>query len=123
MVFGQELFVDPWLVVESLQVGLRDEMAQVVVALVVLCEKDKMKIGLAGAIGLAIEATPVRDIAFATDDGFHAFFAGRFVEINNAVHHAMVRHCDGWHLKLCGSVDEIADSACPVQNAVSGVYV
>src|ERR1035437_5985194 len=95
-VFRKRLEVGARFVVEALEVGVRDELQEVLVAGEVLREQAEVKDGLAlvGA-ALAFEAGGFDEVEFAAKDRLEVFLPGLGVELDRAVEIAMVSEGDG----------------------------
>ncbi len=65
----------------------------------------------------------IDQIDFASDDGFDAFAFGGFLEVDRAVHRAVVRHGDCRHIHFGDAAHEVFDADGTVEHAVGGVHV
>ena len=116
VVLAQEVLVDARLVVHALDVGQRDELDEVAVARLVLREQDQMVV--ADAIDLAVLLARARGhIDLAADDGLHALLLCLFVEVDDAVHGAVVGDGDAVHAERFRRLDEFLDAARTVEQA------
>ena len=88
----QQLAVDARLVVEALQVRLRDERDKVLVALHIAREHDQVVGRTVGP--LSPEAAPRGDVGLDADDRLDPARGGLAVEIDGPVERAMIRHGD-----------------------------
>ena len=117
MVLAQEVLVDARLVVHALDVGQRDELDEIAVARLVLREQNQVVI--AHAIDLAVFlARAWGHVDLAADDGLRALLLGFLVEIDDAVHGAVVGDGDAVHAELFRRLDELLDAARTVEQAV-----
>ena len=64
-----------------------------------------------------------RNVNFATDNRLDAALFGGLVEIDNAVHCAVVGYRQTRHAEIFCRVEQVADSRRPVKQAVFGVNV
>ena len=113
----EQLLVDPRLVVEPLGVAGRDELDQVVIALVGLRQQHQMVRGLAGRAALR---PPVarRDVDLAAEDRVDAALARLIVEDDRREHVAMFGNRHRRHLELDRLVEQFFDPAGPVEQRV-----
>ena len=119
---GEQLSVHTGLVVEAVEVRSGDELHQIAVAVEVLCKQDEMT-QLPIALGVLIEARARGAVDLAADDGPYARTLARLIELDSAVHHAVVGDGKRRHLEFLGAGDELADPAGAVQETVLGVHV
>ena len=94
----QDFAVDAGAVVEALQVGQRDELHEVPVALVVAGQQDQVV--WAAFRGAPVEAALVGHVGLAADDGLDAPVLALGVEIDGAVEGAVVGDRQGAHAQL-----------------------
>jgi hypothetical protein len=70
---GQELLVDPRPVIEALEIALGDELAEVLVAAVVLDEEDEVEVvDVVPGARMLFETAPRGDVDLAAEDGLDA---------------------------------------------------
>ena len=123
-VLGEKLFVDPRLVVEAFEKTRGDELDEVAVALVGLRKQHEVVIGIRNAsVRGFVEATPGCDINLASKNGFDAGFCRRVVEIDGAEHVPVIRERDGRHPVARRELDDLADTASPVEQGKITVIV
>ena len=116
VVLAQEVLVDARLVVHALDVGQRDELDEVAVARLVLREQNQVVV--ADAIDLAVLLARARGhVDLAADDGLHALLLCLFVEVDDAVHGAVVGDGDTVHAERFRRLDEFLDAARTVEQA------
>ncbi|MNX99872.1 hypothetical protein D3C86_1323420 [compost metagenome] len=121
---GDGVLVDARLVVEALHVAQGVELDQVLVTGAVLGEQHQVAVILAaGAVRGLVEPGAGRDVGFHPDQGLDARLLGLAVELDRAVHHAVVGERQGRHLVLRRALDQLADAAGAVQQGVFGVNV
>ena len=114
---AQQLKVDAGLDVEALGKRLGDHVGEVAVALLVLAQKDKVaRLGV--KLVLLVKARAGRDIDLAADDGLDALGLARAVEVDRAVHHAVVGHGDRRLPQLADALGQPLDAARAVKKAV-----
>ena len=104
---GQQLVIDARLVVEALQVRLRDELDQVAVARLVADEDGSVARALVAAVlGRALEAAARGHVELAADDRRDGgLLAGR-VEVDGAEEVAVIGEGEGREAELGGPRDE-----------------
>ena len=61
--------------------------------------------------GIAAGAAVRRNVYLAADDGFDARFGGFLVELDGAVHHAVVGYCQGRHAQFFSPRNQLRDAA------------
>ena len=66
---------------------------------------------------IALRAMARADIELAPDDGLNACVAGALIELDDVIHHAMVRDRHRRHPPLPGGADHVLDAAHPIQQA------
>lgn len=116
VVLAQEVLVDARLVVHALDVGQRDELDEIAIARLVLREQDQMVV--ADAIDLAVFLARARGhVDLAADDGLHALLLCLFIEVDDAVHGAVVGDGDAVHAERFRRLDEFLDAARTVEQA------
>ena len=119
VVLLQQLFIHPRLVVEAFQVGFGGQLDQVLVAGLVLGQQDQVVVVFIA--GVAAEVAARGDIDLAADDGLDAGLSGCLVELDDAVHHAVVGDGQAVHAQLFGPCHQLRDAAHAVEQAVFGV--
>ena len=113
--------VYPGLVVEALEVALSDQLEQITIAPVVLGEESKMIGAFAG--GIAADAICLGDVDLAAYYGLDPFVSGRRVEIDDAIHGAVVGDGQAVHAQLLRSGDKLGNAAHAIEEAVFSVDV
>ncbi len=124
VVLPEELPVDPRLVVETVEVGLGDEPAEVPVAGLVHRQHREVEGPLVGPPGRClVEAAAGREVELAADDRLDAGRLPPGVELDRAEEVAVVGHGDRRHLQLDRPLEEGVELVRPVEEAVLGVEV
>ena len=136
VVFGEELAVDARLVVEPGHVRFGIELAEVVVADVVLRQEDQVEPLDVRDAGLFLQAAAGRDVRLAADDRLDAGLLHGVVEFIAAAHDAVIGDRDGLHAVFLRHRDQVdlalgvlflqfrpRDGACAVQQAVVRMQV
>ena len=123
MVTVQDFHVHPGLVIIPFREALADNLHQVGVAGVVLRQQDKMVVPVLAAGGLFVETGVGRYIDLAANDRVDALFLRRPVEVDDAVHDAMVRDGGAVHAQLLHPGDILFDFIGTVQEGVFRVDV
>ena len=121
-VLTQDLLVDAWTVVETLELGDGGQPAQVAVALHVLGQQDQVAHSLL-VLGAAVLDGPRRHVSLHADDGLDAGRHGLLVELQPAEHGAVVGDGHGLHAVLGGLLQEGINADGAVEQAVLGVHV
>ena len=109
------------LVVEPFQVGLGDQLDEVLVAGPVLGQDREVEGRLVP--GVPVEPAAGSHVHLAPDYRFDAGALGGFVEVDGAVHPAVIRDRQAAHAKLLGSAHQGVDSAQAVEEAELCMYV
>ena len=65
----------------------------------------------------AFVAVARRDVDLAADDGLDTLLLRFFIKIDDAIHRAVIRDCDGLHPLRLRRRDEVGDAACAVEQA------
>ena len=121
-VLREVLAVDARLVVVAVEVGVRDEPAQVPVAGHVRREQDEVE-RLGVRLAFLVAHRPPGDVRLDADDRLDARLRRRLVERDRPVERAVVRDGEAVEAVLDARVDEIGDPAEPVEQAELGVRV
>src|SRR4030095_10319837 len=123
-VLGQELAIDAGLVVEALQVRLRHELDEILVARAVPHEDGQVVGALVTAVlGAPLLAAPRRHVELAAEDRLDAGLLGSEVEVDRAEEVAVIGERDGGEAKLLRLVDQLVELGGAVKQAVLGVDV
>ena len=118
-VFGEQLFVDARLVVETFGVSLRRQAHEVLITLVVLRQQYQVKVCfLTGRARGFFLATAARDVSLTTDDRLHAVILHRVIERDRAEHVAMISHGARRHTQFVNAVGKRFDLNCAVEKTV-----
>ena len=119
VVLGQQVQIDPGLIVVALQEALGDERGQIPVADQIGRQQ--------GDVGLVadrpVEPAARSDVGLASDDRGQLMVAGLVVELHRAVHDAVIGQRDRPGAALIRALAERFDAACPVQQRVLGMDV
>ena len=123
-VLGQELLVHPRLVVEPLEVPLRDELDEVAVARLVPDEGGDVVRALVLPVDRgALEPAARGDVELAAEDGLDAGGARVLVEVDRPEHVAVVGQRDGREAEPGGPLDQPLQARGAVEEAVLRVDV
>ena len=117
MVGLQQLQVYPGFPVKAMQKSLRHQVAEVFIARSVLAEQNQM-VGVVVQTVDTIRHFPARHIDLAADNRLDTRCLGRFIEIDTAVHDAVIRQGNGRLTKLLDPVHHAVNAAGAVQKAV-----
>ena len=116
--FFQKLIVDARAVVEAARKALRNQIDEVLIALLVFAQQDEMAV-FAGAGQLFVHI--FADIDLAADDRMNAAFLGLLIELDHAVHDAVIGDGAVLHAQLLHMIEQGGDAACAVEQAVFGM--
>ena len=119
---GEQLLVDARLVVEPVRVARRDELDEVVKALVRLREQHEM-VGRLARRARSIGAAAGRDVDLAAEDRLDAALPRLVVERHGREHVAVLGDRHGRHLQLGGPIEQLADPARAVEQRELRVQV
>ena len=119
VVFFNNLAGDSRAVVHALDVGGGDYLDEVVVALEVLREEDKVEVAL-----LLAPVVPFGHIDLTADDGLHAgVLRGHLEELLDAIEVSVVGYGEGGHAELIGPFEKVFNCGEPVEDRVLRVDV
>ena len=118
----QQLLVDARLVVEAFGVTRRDELDEVLEALLVLGEQHEVVRRLTGRAAL-VAAIAGRDVDLAAEDRIDAALPRRIVKDDGREHVAVLGDGQRRHLELLRLVEQLVDAARAIQQGKLGVQV
>src|SRR5215471_18399105 len=95
----QNLFINPWFIVETLKISFRYQLDQILVSLLVFAEDDQVVWPAVG--GISIMPAGLGDIHFAADDRLDSSFFRSLVEANRAEQISVVGDCNRGHFVFC----------------------
>ena len=119
---GQQVLVDPRLVVEPLRVPGGDQLDEVVIAGEVLREEHEVVVGLPGRAA-PLAAAAGRDVDLAAEDRVDPPFARLVVEYHAREHVAVLGDGEGRRTGLLRMIEQLADAAGAVEQGVLRVQV
>ncbi len=119
VMLGQQIEVDPRLVIVALQEALRDQRDEVAVADQVGGQQRHVRLVADGAV----EPPARRDVGLAADDRHERVLAGGVVELHGAEHDAVVGQGDAGGAVLRGALAERVDATSSVQQRILAVNV
>ncbi len=123
-VLGEQLPVHPGLVVEALQVGLRDQLHEVGMARAVADQHGAVARALVAAVlARALEPAAGRDVQLAAQDRLHPGLLAARVEVHAPEEIAVVGERDGGESQRLGLADELLELGRAVEQAVLRVDV
>ena len=118
-VLGKQFHVDARLIVKPFGIGEAVQLDDVLIPHLVLCEQNKVVI-----VGLALFVVHVpANIEFTPVNGFDSVFFGLEIELDRAVHTAVVGHRDRLHALFLAGGKEAVDSRRPVQQTIFGMQM
>src|SRR5262249_7145696 len=121
---GQELAIDPRLVIEPLEERPRDQLDEVLVARAIADQHGEMVGALVAPVLRApLLAAARRDVELAADDRLDAGLHRRVVEIDRAEEIAVIGQRDRRELELLGLGDELLELGGAVEQAVLGMHM
>ena len=107
LLYSEKFLIHARFVVKTFQVGAGNQLNQVLVAGLVFRQQNQVVVVLSPGVRL------VRlfwcDIDFTADDRLDAGFFGCLVELDDAVHHAVVGNRQAVHAQFFGSGDELVE--------------
>ena len=118
----QQLLVDARLVVEALGVTRRDELDEVLEALLVLGEQHEVVRGLAGRAAL-VAAIARCDVDLAAENRIDAALPRRIVKHDGREHVAVLGDGQRRHLELLRLIEQLVDAARTIEQRELGVEV
>ena len=119
--FLEQLFIHPGPVIKTLQVGLGDQLDQVLVALAVHGQKHQMVV--VALARLAVMAAAGGHIDLAAQQGLDARGLGLLVKIQHPEEGAVIGNGHRRHFQIRGPFQKIGNTHRAVQQAISGVHV
>ena len=108
-VFFEEFLVDAGLVIEAFERCFGGEFHQVLVADLIFGEGDEVVIAV--AFGVPVGAFAGRHVHFTANKWVYACLLALLIELERAVHHAVVGQGDGGHVVVFGVLDDVLDLA------------
>ena len=123
MIFFYDFVAHPRAVVHTFDVGLGDDFHQVLIAFVILGQKNQM---IVFRVGLVLQVVVVASgyVYLAAYDGlYRGVFLGEFQEFLHPVHVSVVGYGKTAHAELLGSFEEIFYGRLAVQDGVLCMYV
>ena len=112
------LQVHPGLVVKTVHEAAGDDLREVRVSCVVLRQEDQVIIAVLPFSGLPVEAGPRGHIDFTAQHRTDPGFLRGFVEVDDAVHGAVVRDGEGVHSQFLRPGHDLLDLAGAVQQGI-----
>ena len=123
MILLQHFHVHARPVVISLGKALADDLHQIGIAGVVLRQQHEMMIPLLPAANLLVKARARCDIDLAAEDRLDAVCLCLLIEIDHAVHDAVIRDRRTIHAKLPDTLDILLDLVGAVEQTVLRMHV
>ena len=114
----QQVFINPRLVVEALEIGGRNQVDEIAVAFLALAQQHQVVV----AVGIRARFVALlRDVHLAADHRLDALRPRGIVELHGAEEVAVVGHRHRGHLLLRYRVDQLADFAGSIEQRIVGV--
>ena len=104
MIFLQKLQIHTRFIIKSFHKSLGNDLHQIAVTLVVLCQKNQMVITVFSTSCFTVKAGSRCNINFTAQDRIDSRSSCRTVKIDHAVHHTMVRNSRTVHAKFFDTV-------------------
>ena len=120
VVLLQQGIVHPRAVVVTPQPALAHQRGQVLIALLVLAQQNQVAV-VPGDAGLVVHVRA--DVHLAADHRMDALGLGRAVEVQHAVHHAVIGDGAGLHAQLLQPLHQRLDAARAVQQRIFRVQM
>ena len=109
MIFLEHLRIHSRLIIKPLRKPDRDNLHQIGIPKIILCQKHQMVISILPPDILPIKARPRCHINLTADHRIDSFLFRRPVEINHPIHIAMVGNGDILHAKFLRPAHQLAD--------------
>ena len=122
MVEAQKLLIHARLIVSSLNIRKGNELHEIPIPRIVLCQQNQMIITDAADLE-HILARRRSKIYFAADDRLDARLFRRLVKLHDAVHLPVVSDGDSVHAEFFHFVDQFADAACTIQQTILRMHM
>ena len=122
MVGFKQVFVDSWLEIKAFQTGVRCHFDQVFETGLILTQQRQVVSRILTAARF-IGATTGSDVSFIADDRVDVFGPTSVVELERPVQVAVVRQRQCVHAMVNGSLYQLGNRACSVEQAVVAVAV
>ena len=119
----QSFQIHPGTVVEALGKTPGDDLHQICVARIVLCQKNQMVVLVLAGPHLPVKPGSGRHIDLAADDGLDSRILRRTVKINDAVHGTVVGDGQAVHPQLFCPRNHLRDLSRSIQQTVFGMYM
>ena len=123
VILPQHLHIHARSVVIPLGKALADDLHQIGIARIVLRQQHEVVIPLIPAADLLVKARVRRDIDLAAEDRLDAVRLCLLIEINHAVHDAVVRDRRAVHAKLLDALDILPDLVGAVEQTILRMYM
>jgi len=120
---GEEFLVDPGTIVKPFDIGLAQQVTEVVIPLVVLDQEEEVKMMGVAAVACLVEPAAGRRVDLAAQDGLDVAGLGLLEEGHRSEDVAVVGQGHGRHLVLVGRFHQGGHLRGPVQYAVFGVVM
>ena len=123
MMFSQELFINPRLIVEALEIPLTDQLTEVLITLSIDCQKNQMMgVILFFITPLVFDKTTLGgDIDLAADNRLDTPLFGFLVKIYGPEHITVISQGNSFHPVITGPLHKIGNPNSPIQEAIHGM--
>ena len=108
-------------VVETLEITLGNELAQIAPALVGLCQERHVSRTLATDKFLSVLHFSGREVDLAAEDRLHPGLVAVLIELDRAVEVAVVGHRHRWHAEFLGALGKILGADHAIEKGEFGV--
>jgi hypothetical protein len=116
---GEQIEVDARLVVVAVDIGLRNELDQIAVALCIRREDGEVVFVARASVPVAAGS----NVHLASQNGLDPLRLRRKVELERTVQNPVIGERDRGHVELFGGVDEVVNPARAVEERVFTMYV
>ena len=111
VVLGKHLIIHPGFIIKTIHKSLGHNLHQVLISLVVLCQKHQMIVPVLAADRLPVKAGVRRHIDLTAKNRLNTCFLCSFIKINHTIHHTVVRNSHAVHPKFFGPGRQLLDLA------------
>ena len=118
----QQVKIHAGLDIKAIQKALGYQIAEIFIARLVFAQQHQMLCLVVHAVDTVGHGAGCH-IDLAADDGLNARRLGSAVEVDNAIHDAVVRNCHGGLSQLGSTLDQLPDTAGAVEQAVFRMHM
>ena len=115
VVLPQQIHIHPRLVIISLCEGMAHDLREILIPLIILCQQNQMIISVVPAGQLPVKPGPRSHIDLTAQNRIDALGLTRLIEIDHAIHHAVIRDGRRVHPELLHPLHIFPDLVRPVE--------